>query len=346
MRMKKLLAALLAMVLTLSVMTPISVSAHKDYAYWHETSRTQTKADWMKKLSNNKRTSELSLPGTHDTMAHRSDLLGGDIARTQTMSLTDQLMSGIRVLDIRLKYENSKLLKCHHGVAYLKAEFADVLRDIKDFLKKNPSEAIFMRVSQENSNVSDQKMKEAFDYYYNQNKDLFYNGGSQNPTVGEIRGKIVLLPKVGSLYNYGIKYKSLKIQDDYYLKTNWDLYSKWEKIKNHVTESNKSSRSQIYMNYLSGSGGSFPFFVASGHVTSGTNASRLSTGKTTPLFKNSYPDFPRTGKFLGMATISFEGTNTLAADYLNKNKIKYCGMVMADFPGSRLINSIIDCNWR
>ena len=344
--MKKKILAILAVIFVASIFT-CTVSAHYDTAYWHEERKTQTRSGWMDWIPDNRKVSELSLPGTHDTMAYASNLFGGDITRTQTMNLRQQLDSGIRVLDIRLKYTSESQLDNYHGIVYLGTQFEDVLRPVKDFLASNPTEAVFIRVKQENSSVSDTQMKKAFDYYYNRYKNIFYTGGQTNPTFGQLRGKIVLLSDVASLHSYGIPYRSMNIQDSYSLSTNWDLYSKWEKIKSQLVNSNnRNNTNQIYANYLSASGGSFPYFVASGHSSPGTSAPRLSTALTHPGFAGYYPDFPRDNRFLWFATIYFEGTNTLTANYLNNNNVKYAGIVMADFPGERLINAIIQCNRR
>ena len=136
-----------------------------------------------------------------------------------------------------------------------------------------------------------------------------------------------------------MQYSILKKQDDYTLNTNWDLYNKWTKIKKHFNDGNTTAG--IHINYLSASGGSFPYFVASGHSSPATGAPRLATGYTTPGWNSSYPDFPRTDCFIGICTISFEGTNELTMNYLNDGGISFAGIVMADFPGSGLINTVI-----
>ncbi len=343
--MKKSFLAILAVVLLIAISAG-SVYAYDGADYWNEGKRSQTRSGWMDWLPNNRRVSDLSLPGTHDSMAFGENLTGRDITRTQTASLREQLMSGIRVIDIRVNYDNDHSLTCYHGSANLGYNFEDVLSTVKQFLQENPTESVFMRLKQENSSVSDSKMEQAFKYYYNRYYQIFYRGYSQNPTVGEIRGKLVLLSDVWSLNQYGISYRNINKQDSYHLGTNWDLYSKWEKIKNQINRSNAKADSTIYMNYLSGSGGSMPYFVASGKTAPQTNAPQLSTGLTHPGFAHYYPDFPRGSWFLCFATIYFQGTNTLTSDYLVNNNIRYCGMVMADFPGRRLINNIIQCNLR
>ena len=318
--------------------------AHYDTAYWSELGTTQNRSNWMDWIPDSMHLSELSLPGTHDTMTGGVGLIGHDIARTQSMSLYNQLVSGIRVLDIRAKY-NGDSFPIHHGSIKLGMDFDFVLSVVQDFLRKNPTESVFMRFKQEDSSASDVEMEILFKKYYDKYKDIFWvnTNESNDPQMGEFRGKLVLLADVLSLEKYGLSYRDIDKQDAYHLNTNWDLYAKWEKIKVQINKSNKGVDT-IYMNYLSGSGGSFPYFVASGHSSPGISAGRLITGFTEPGWKGIYPDFPRGAYFGVIATIYFEGTNTLTADYLKKYKISLAGMVMADFPGERLINAIIDCN--
>jgi len=101
----------------------------------------------------------------------------------------------------------------------------------------------------------------------------------------------------------------------------------------------------FFVNYLSGAYGAFPYFVASGHITPGTAAHRLSTGLTTLTSRGKYPDFPLTDCFLKVCTISFEGTNILTHNFLgNRRDISYVGLIMMDFPGDGLISRIISLN--
>lgn len=344
-RLANLLGLILTAVLFISLVAPSVSYAHYDTAYWNTGTTAQTKVTWMQALDDSATLSQLSLPGTHDSMAHKSNLLGLDVTRTQTMDLWAQLTSGIRVLDIRLFYEpDGQSFSIHHGTVNVGYNLDDVLSTVQKFLQKHPSETVLMRLKQEQSSASDAQMKQRFNTYYNEYKDMFYQGGSKNPTVGEMRGKCVILSDVWSLNDYGINYRSLNVQDSYQLNTNWDLYSKWQKVKQQINAANQSTDSTIYMNYLSGSGGSFPYFVASGHSSPDTSAPRLATGLTEPGFHGYYPDFPRGAWFGVFGTIFFEGTNTLTANYLTEQNIYRCGIVMADFPGQRLIDAIINCN--
>lgn len=62
-----------------------------------------TNKNWMNYIDNSRTISELSIPGTHGSMALYGSVLG-DILINQTMNLDIQLNSGIRYIDIRCRH--------------------------------------------------------------------------------------------------------------------------------------------------------------------------------------------------------------------------------------------------
>ena len=333
MNYKKSKAALL--LLGAVALTP-TVYAHNNGGYSHDYSAVANNPDWMARVSGANKVSELSLPGTHDTMSIKS----GDIWQNQTMTLSQQLKSGLRVFGMRTRHINDGF-RMHHGMIAQDTYFNEVLADIESFLAAHPSETVLFRLRSEHSSENNTRSYEETLKSYLANTTRRYTGASDNPTLDEIRGKFVILQEFGGA-DYGIPYSGLDKQDDYSMGTNWDLYDKWTSVKNHINKAKNGSRDTIYMNFLSGAGGSFPYFVASGHSSPGTSAARLSTGLTTPGWNSSYPDFPRTTCFIGICTISFEGTNVLTANYIANGG--FTGIVMADFPGARLIENVINLN--
>jgi 1-phosphatidylinositol phosphodiesterase len=384
--------------------------AHNNDAYYHpffhaDDEAVANYANWMSRLDDEKLLSELSLPGTHDTMARCKNLLCfplDDIAQTQSMTLLQQLNSGIRVLDIRVNYERVNslgfLVACengdtgcvfaiYHGLLYQGETFiSSVLNVVIDFLNDHPSESIVMRIKEEGGDnlLFNDAMKAILAHpYYSQNiLKKTCNPSNVNIAVklgtGEAdcdaRGKFAVLRQwkndnvngeahPESIGRWGSLIPSAQKQDDYSVTTNWDLHSKWEKIKTHLnTADNDSSDNKLYANFLSASGGSFPYFIASGHSSPTTGAPRLATGAATPFFSDSkYPDFPRVTcldlYFVEFCTIAFEGTNILTKNCLNgatrdeKTAYRPCdgefdrvGMIFADFPGKGLIEAIANVN--
>lgn len=344
----KYYAAILLMMLFTS-----HVSAHNDEAYNHNDKLPENNIKWMSQLSQDRKINELSIPGTHDSVS----FYGGDAVKTQSVSMTGQLKAGVRFFDIRLRHIDN-VFAIHHGSVFQNQFFGDILNQARDFIRQNPSEFILMRVKEEyDAEKVTQTFTQTFIDYSKKYSDVIYHPAANNgfPTVKDVRGKIVFLIdfKVDckssdcdtSVLPLGINYSLFDIQDDYHVKTNWDLYDKWKKVKRYLDESNKREKTST-INYLSASGGSFPYFIASGHSSPGNGAPRLSTGLTTPGFKSRYPDFPRVSCFIGICTIAFEGTNILSRNWISSNKPTYTGIVVADFIGIGLIDAVIKSNFR
>ena len=106
--------------LTLIILKPTPPRKHPavaaDSCYSHDSSvfaATATQfSSWMNYLDSSLLLSQLSLPGTHDTLSTGA---GGDITQTQSMDLATQLASGVRAFDLRLRYESDGFYM-YHGI--------------------------------------------------------------------------------------------------------------------------------------------------------------------------------------------------------------------------------------
>lgn len=318
--------------------------AHEDGAYRHETSDLPAMRAWMADIDDDRTIRSLSLPGTHGSAAR----YGGHIAANQTLSVTQQLNGGIRVLDLRLRHIDN-VFALHHGPVFQQTFFGDALNEIQAFLQANPSETVFMRVKEEHKpeNTS-RSFEDTFAAYVENYRAMIAvpENGLQTQ-LSALRGKLVFLVDFRASRSFGLRYGSFDIQDDFSVSSNWDVYRKWERVKDHFARSNASaSQAPASINYLSASGGSFPYFVASGHVSAKTNANRLSTGRIARKGDlSAYPDFPRVSCLPRRCTIAFEGTNILARDYIRRERPGHVGFVLADFPGPDLIKAVADVNF-
>lgn len=353
-------ATILSSALMLALMPATAVFAHSHSAYTHDSGNSYENADWMANIADQRRLADLSLPGTHDTMTYAlndddytaTQGVITDVAMTQNKSLRQQLLAGIRVLDIRCRRTPYNNFDIYHGSIDTGFDFDDVLLTVTDFLADHPTETVLMRLKPE-GNSGTMSFEDVLDTYVN---DALYSSyfwknssselaSSSKTRLGDVRGKIVVLANFSG-ERFGIDYASADIQDEYTLDTNWDLYDKWVDVKEQFQASNNSTEGSrnFYINFLSGSGGSFPYFVASGHSSPQTSAPRLWTGLTTLTNNNKYPDFPRLDCFLGECSIYFEGTNVLTYDYLDDANISFAGIVYSDFPGHGLIDRVIALN--
>ncbi len=359
------LALLGTLLLTLlaTLAAPQGVSAHSDGAYSHDSSTGTTYPDWMASLPDTTPLNELSIPGTHDSGAA---YFGGDAVQTQSMDIATQLNAGIRAFDIRLGNldvvcPSSNGFYIFHGFVCQFITFqADVLSPMNTFLTAHPGETVLMRIKDESGNGSDFASKVATEL--SAYSSIMYTGGSSNPTLQAMRGKIVVLQNFGSIGDLAsvttaLSWSSLDIQDNFSVTTNWDLDNKWGDIKSQYVDSDvfPGPTDTIYVNFLSASGGSFPYFIASGHSSPGTGDPRLwtgmlwdnVTGSTCGASSDCIAEYPRlncTGGLINTCSVYFEGTNILSRDYINASVEWRTGIVFADFPGASLIKAVIDVN--
>jgi 1-phosphatidylinositol phosphodiesterase len=330
---------------TVALATP--ATAHTTDGYSHDSTIGLTDTDWMSRIDDRTPLSRLSLPGTHDTGAY---VFGGDTTITQSMNLAEQLKSGIRAWDIRLGKEIiTGRLKVYHGDILQGQDFEnDVLATANKFLDDHPREVVVMRIQRDTGTATgfDSMVKAALDKYAR-----VYRGTNHNPSLTDIRGKMVVLQNFPSSAPVGIPWDSLTIQDQYHLTTNWDLATKWNAIKNQLEASRTGSPSTTYVNFLSGSVGSMPYFVASGHSSPQTGAPNLLTGWTRGVINTCQHDskciseYRDVNCFLGTCSVAFEGTNVMTMDLLNRRTVPArVGIVYADFPGKGLVKAVINSN--
>lgn len=201
--------------------------------------------DWMAAIPNSRPLSEITMPGTHNTMA----LYGGGLAECQSWSLTNQLHAGVRFLDVRVRHVNGNLT-IHHGISYQYAHFGDVLVDVDKFLKEHPSETVLMRMREELSETGDIYNSVVRYIHQYAHWDLLWNSRNM-PTMGEARGKLIILqnfagPALGMLYS------SLLIADDWKVPSLDDFQTKWQSVFNHLEKAQVGDRSRIFLTYASG----------------------------------------------------------------------------------------------
>ena len=156
-------------------------------------------SDWMQALPDDTPLSEVVLPGTHDSATQYVQL--AFFSKCQALSIRGQLDAGYRYLDIRLG--DGEGMPLMHGFAhcvtggwpwsgslYLKS----VLDDCYAFLAENPSEAVVFCVKHEHGDASEAEFAKQLAAFVNEKPELWYSGDTI-PTVGEARGKLVLLKR-------------------------------------------------------------------------------------------------------------------------------------------------------
>ena len=161
-------------------------------------------SQWMKSLSDTRLVADLSLPGSHDActaQGWKSKLLASlaeGTAKTQDLTISEQLKVGVRVFDLRPEriYEiSSYVLRCAHGIMATNMLVSDFFQQHKDFLAANPTEFCILTIDL--SATSDKKawgndftaLVTSADF-----QDMFVNF-KPRLTVGEMRGHVLMLSR-------------------------------------------------------------------------------------------------------------------------------------------------------
>ncbi|MFC9588092.1 phosphatidylinositol-specific phospholipase C [Streptomyces yangpuensis] len=199
--------------------------------------------DWMAGLGDATALQRMTVPGTHDSGATK----GGLYVACQNTSIAQQLDSGIRFLDVRCRVTGGSFA-IHHGSFFQDLMFGDVLVACRNFLAAHPGETVLMRVKQEYSGESDATFRAVFDDYLdNRGWRPLFRIADALPTLGQVRGRVVLLADNGGLP--GLRYGDgnvFDIQDDW----NAEPFAKRGKIENHFRKAVQQP-GKLFVNYVS-----------------------------------------------------------------------------------------------
>jgi hypothetical protein len=306
----------------------------------YRTIGTASNPDWMRTLPDATSLAALSLPGTHETMS----IHGGALTQTQEDfgdsggTLAAQLTAGIRMIDIRARVNTGNTFTIHHGATYQNANFDDVLTKLGDFLGAHSGETVVLRLKQECTgelgsctDVPGQaSFPDIFDTYAANRSSLFWQPsvtratGAATPTLGAVRGKVVLAVLNGAhggpIEHYGLAQfagwddgSSTYVQDEYTVPNVAAIATKRDQVRRFLDATSAGDPTRMYVNFGSGSS----LFAQPQQVAGGA--------------------------------FGVQGVDPFLLTYLNEGPevhtpVVRTGMVMLDFPGGGLINKIISYN--
>ena len=155
-------------------------------------------ASWMSALEDSLPLSEITLPGTHNSATQYCQI--AFLTRCQDLSIREQLEAGYRYLDIRLGLEGERLKLMHSFTGCRKGPMPwdeglyleDVLAQCYAFLREHPSETLLFNVKKEHGSQTAAEFAQALETVLQRDSRFWYEGSSL-PTLGEARGKLVLL---------------------------------------------------------------------------------------------------------------------------------------------------------
>ena len=284
---------------------------------------------WMSNIKDEEFLYNINIPGTHDSgTRYTAGLVTGIVASCQDKSITQQLDSGIRYLDIRLDIDmdvNHASVVCYTSAWTFKKNkltITKVLDKVKKFLDKNSSETVIIQIKPEGTLDRENK-----DYLAELNKILekyssnMYSNTSNNKsmrelTMGDVRGKFIIVSRekhptgayryVGWPDNCTLGSSMLDgvetfLQDKYESKTKSDKMACIKDFYNNVWKDENINK-KFVINFVSCMGPYCPEIVA----------------------KQINPEFK---------------------EYINDNKNQKFGIVLTDVPEDDLISSIYNTNF-
>jgi 1-phosphatidylinositol phosphodiesterase len=294
-----------------------------------------TNPDWMRGLADYRSLAGLSIPGTHETMS----IHGGAWTQTQEDfgdsggALAAQLTAGIRMIDIRARVNDGNTFTIHHGSTYQNANFDDVLGRLAGFLAAHPGETVLMRLKQECTgevgscaDASGQNgFPQIFDSYVAKNRALWWtpsvSGDAAVPTLGDVRGKVVLVVMNGAhggrFAGYGLGQfadwndgNSTYVQDNHNVPNVGAIATKRDQVRRFLDATSAGDPGKLYVNFAGGAS----VFAQPQSVAGGA--------------------------------LGVQGVDPFLLIYLDQGvdvhtPVTRTGVLMLDFPGGGLINKVI-----
>jgi hypothetical protein len=321
--------------------------------------------DWMSTLPDSAglNLADLSIPGTHDSMAlHNYVVLQ---AETQTTTIYQQLMAGVRYFDIRAFCEDLgngiySFASVHGPTSQYGSVEPDVLVPIQAFLKQHPGETVLMRFSRDGAtNKLPQEtchdpdptgpgchtsmgFAPGVDYLLKKYPDLFYgNPFGKNPvawqsstpvpSLAAARNHIVLLQGWGdpgppcqrSVYVYYTPPAST---------------NQWNSVDNYDNQAPVIwAGDEPHLNLASGQ-------IAAARAAGIHNTTMFLTGLNGSVAVTGQPYNIANGSCTGQG-YCFPGTNYQAMNWMLGHPGRPAGVLAADYPGPGLLDTIVAQNF-
>ncbi len=113
------------------------------------------KGAWMSCVPQNIFLHKLSVPGSHDSPTSSGAASLSSSAKTQDITIAEQLELGVRAFDLRPK-GTSSTLELYHGITSTGVTLSDAISAMTSYLDANPSECIFAIIHKEGDATTDE----------------------------------------------------------------------------------------------------------------------------------------------------------------------------------------------
>lgn len=153
MRLSTLFTIVVVVLLCLLTIVWFTHSTHSTHS--HHSTNTKCNSDWMKSQPDTSRLVDLVIPGSHDSLTYHwcttnsptnlRQILISRWAQTQSLTLYDQLMAGVRYLDLRVGWRNAKWMGQHGSEINMNVTYESALQQLDRFVREHPSEIVIIK---------------------------------------------------------------------------------------------------------------------------------------------------------------------------------------------------------
>ena len=159
--------------------------------------RVADRSEWLSAVPDDTPVASITIPGAHDAATYTISTPVVDIfARTQAMTIADQLSYGVRAFDLRPALVDNKL-EIYHDKYDTHVSFADAIDTILDFLDSNPSEfAIILIRHETEADGNDAGWSEAmYNILSALPEEKVVREFDPEMTLSQVRGRILFLSR-------------------------------------------------------------------------------------------------------------------------------------------------------
>ena len=177
-------------------------------SYFHELCSYSASRNWMSRIPNEQFLSQITIPGTHDSGTTRTSSPDvsdpqSSAAKTQKLYIEEQLALGVRFFDLRLgdpHDDDPSDPGIYHTYACLRRDdskllFSHVMSNFFYYLNTYPSETLIVLVSNVGKKSDSNKTVTAAVQKQIKSYPKKFWSGKNIPTMGQARGKIVMLSR-------------------------------------------------------------------------------------------------------------------------------------------------------
>lgn len=158
--------------------------------------------NWQYRLPDKTFVANLSIPGAHDAATGSGwggglfGAFGDSYARTQDLTIAQLWDCGVRAFDLRPCLYNG-YMNLNHGIVPTAIRFEDTMFQLRDLLVQNPSEFIIIHLLHETDGdqVEDSYNDRIVAFLQSDEIKDYLVDYKRNLTVGEMRGKILILSR-------------------------------------------------------------------------------------------------------------------------------------------------------